>query len=341
MTERDRTKATPGPAELSAAVGRLTGKVRRTPTLDLPAGDLCPVPVTLKLETLQHTGSFKPRGALNAVLTAPAKTSSITAASGGNHGVAIAWAAAQSGFSAHVFVPGFIPAAKAALIEGYGATLHRVPGFYADALAASLDHARQHGAHHVDAYDAAAVVAGQSTLGQELADQIEPGRPVLVSCGGGGLFAGVSLALEGRNPVVAVEPSTASGLTDALAAGHVIDVSVDVDGIAVDSLGTRRAGRIAVDVAQRLGSTTLLVSDDAIEQAQHRLWRALRIAAEPGGATALAAAMTGQAASKHPVVVLSGANVPAAPRLHPERYRATVPADGSRPATSTQLGWTQ
>ncbi|WNV85456.1 serine/threonine dehydratase [Umezawaea sp. Da 62-37] len=315
MIEHDRTDAAPGPAELSAAMARLTGKIRRTPTLDLPAGDLCPVPVTLKLETLQHTGSFKARGALNAVLTAPAGTGSISAASGGNHGAAVAWAAARVGLPAHVFVPAFVPATKAALIEGYGATLHRVDGFYADALAASLAHARQHGAHHVDAYDAEAVVAGQSTLGQELAEQVEPGRPVLVSCGGGGLFAGVSLALEGRNPVVAVEPATAPSLTRTLDAGHVVDV--DVSGIAVDSLGARRAGDIAAAVARRLGSTTLLVGDDAIEQAQQYLWNVLRLAVEPGGATALAAVMSGQSSSRHPVVVLSGSNVPAAPRLHP------------------------
>jgi len=317
MTPRDGANAAPGPAELSAAAARLAGKVRRTPTLALPAGDLCSVPVTLKLETLQHTGSFKARGALNAVLTAPAGTSSITAASGGNHGAAVAWAAAQAGLPAHVFVPAFVPATKAALIVAYGATLHRVEGFYADALAASLSHAEQHSAHHVDAYDAEAVVAGQSTLGQELIEQIEPGRPVLVSCGGGGLFAGVSLALEGRNPVVAVEPATAPSLTRALDAGQAVDV--EVGGVAVDSLGARRAGGIAVDVARRLRSTTLLVSDDAIEQAQRRLWSTLRLAVEPGGATALAAAMTGLSSSDHPVVVLSGANVPAAPRLHPDR----------------------
>ncbi len=270
MTERDAANAVPGPAELSAAVARLAGKVRRTPTLALPAGDLCSLPVTLKLETLQHTGSFKARGALNAVLTAPAWTSSITAASGGNHGAAVAWAAAQAGLPAHVFVPAFVPAAKAALIVAYGATLHRIDGFYADALAASLAHAEQHSAHHVDAYDAEAVVAGQSTLGQELTEQIEPGRPVLVSCGGGGLFAGVSLALEDRNPVVAVEPATAPSLARTLDAGQVVDV--EVSGIAVDSLGARRAGGIAVDVARRLRSTTLLVSDEAIEDAQRRLW---------------------------------------------------------------------
>ena len=317
MTKRDVANAAPGRAELSAAMARLAGKVRRTPTLALPAGELCSVPVTLKLETLQHTGSFKARGALNAVLTAPAGTSSITAASGGNHGAAVAWAGAQAGPPTPVFVPAFVPAAKAALIVDYGATLHRVEGFYADALAASLAHAEQQGAHHVDAYDAEAVVAGQSTMGQELAEQIEPGRPVLVSCGGGGLFSGVSLGLEGRNPVVAVEPATAPTLTRTRDAGHVVDV--EVSGIAVDSLGARRAGGIAFDVARRLRSTTLLVSDEAIKQAQRHLWSSLRLAVEPGGATAFAAVMTGLSSFDHPVVVLSGANVPAGPRLHPDR----------------------
>ncbi|GLY30987.1 serine/threonine dehydratase [Kineosporia sp. NBRC 101731] len=308
MEAIDPADVIPGRAELSAAMERLAGKVRRTPTLDLPAGDLSSVPVTLKLEMLQHTGAFKARGALNAVLTAPAGTRSVCAASGGNHGAAVAWAAGRAGLPAHVFVPATVPAAKAALIEGYGATLHRVDGFYADAWAASLAHAQQHGAHHVDAYDAAAVVAGQSTLGQELAEQVEPGRAVLVGCGGGGLFSGVSLALEGRNPVVAVEPATAPTLTRALEAGQVVDV--DVSGVAVDSLGARRAGDIATAVAQRLGSTSILVSDEAIVQAQQYLWSNLRLAVEPGGATALASVLSGQARYGNPVVVLSGANGP-------------------------------
>ncbi|GAA3600944.1 threonine/serine dehydratase [Kineosporia mesophila] len=309
MEAIDQADVIPGRAELAAAMERLAGKVRRTPTLDLPAGDLSPVPVTLKLEMLQHTGSFKARGALNAVLTAPAGTRSICAASGGNHGAAVAWAAARAGLPAHVFVPATVPAAKAALIEGYGATLHRIDGFYADALAASHAHAQEHGAHHVDAYDAPAVVAGQSTLGQELTEQIEPGRPVLVGCGGGGLFSGVSLALEGRNPVVAVEPAAAPTLTRTLEAGQVVDV--DVSGVAVDSLGARRAGDIAAAVAQRLGSTTLLVPDEAIIQTQLYLWSNLRLAVEPGGATALAAVLSGESLGRHPVVVLSGANGPA------------------------------
>ncbi len=303
----------PTPERCAAAARRLTGRVRRTPVLELPAGDLCPWPVTLKLETLQHTGSFKARGALNAVLTAPPGTTSITAASGGNHGAAVAWAANQARLPADIFVPAFVPPAKAALIKQYGATLHLVEGFYADALCASRAHAQQHGAYHVDAYDAADVVAGQSTLGGELAEQIAADRPVLVSCGGGGLFAGVSLALHGRNPVVAVEPATAPTLHRALTAGHPVDV--EVAGIAVDSLGARSAGGIAVHVAQQLHADTLLVPDDAIEHAQHHLWAVARLAVEAGGATALAAALTSTWEAPGPVVVLSGANVSALP--HP------------------------
>lgn len=313
MSDAARAGTVPKLTELSAAAARLAGRIRRTPTLDLTEGDLCRVPVTLKLETFQHTGSFKARGALNAVLTAPAGTTSITAASGGNHGAAVAWAAAQTGLRADVYVPAFVPAAKAALIESLGATLHRVDGYYADALAASLAHADEHGAHHVDAYDAPAVVAGQSTLGQELAEQVEPGRPVFVGCGGGGLFSGVSLALEGRNPVVAVEPATAPTLTQALDAGRVVDV--EVSGVAVDSLGARRVGAIAFDVARRLRSKTVLVSDEAILQAQQLLWDDLRLVVEPGGATALAGILENDLSSEHPVIVLSGANMPTVPRL--------------------------
>lgn len=305
------TTTVPSPEQCSAAAGRLVGRVRRTPVFELPAGDLCPWPVTLKLETLQHTGSFKACGALNAVLTAPAGTTSITAASGGNHGAAVAWAASQAGLMADIFVPASVPPAKADLIKQYGATLHLVEGFYADALNASRAHAQQHDAYHVDAYDAADVVAGQSTVGDELAEQISPDRPVLVSCGGGGLFAGVSLALRGRNPVLAVEPATAPTLHRALTAGHPVEV--EVGGVAVDSLGARSAGGIAVQVAQQLHAASLLVSDDAIEEAQQRLWAAMRLAVEAGGATALAAALANTWEAPGPVVVLSGANV-SAPR---------------------------
>lgn len=303
----------PSPIDIAGAAGRIRGVVRRTPVMRVAAGELdVPVPVVLKLEFLQHTGSFKVRGASNALALLcagerGAPTAGVCCASGGNHGAAVAWAAREAGLPATVFVPGFSPKAKTDIIESFGARLCRVEGFYADALAASQDHARNDGAFHIDAYDDPRTVSGQGTLGLELAEQVPEGQPVLVGCGGGGLYAGVALALDGRNRVTAVEPSTAPSLTAALEAGKPVDV--EVGGIALDSLGARRAGRIATAVGLSLGMKTLTVADEGIAAARALLWQRLRIVAEPGGATALAALLA------HPelfpdgaTVVVSGAN---------------------------------
>ena len=299
--------------DIASAGERIRDTVRRTPVMQVAAGELdVPVPVILKLEFLQHTGSFKVRGASNALAVLRttergAPTAGVSCASGGNHGAAVAWAAREAGLPATVFVPDFSPRAKTDIIESLGARLHRVEGFYADALAASKDHARHEGAFHIDAYDDPQTVAGQGTLGLELAEQVPEGHPVLVGCGGGGLYAGVALALDGRNRVTAAEPSAAPSLTAALEAGEPVDV--EVGGIAVDSLGARRAGRIATAVGLSLGMKTLTVADEDIARARALLWQRLRIVAEPGGATALAALLA------HPgrfpdgaVVVVSGAN---------------------------------
>lgn len=299
--------------EIADAAGRIRAVVRRTPVLRVAAGELdVPVPVTLKLEFLQHTGSFKVRGASNVLahLRAAgrgAPAAGVCCASGGNHGAAVAWAAREAGLHATVFVPDFAPKAKTDIIESLGARLCLVDGFYADALAASQDHARQEGAFHVDAFDDPLTVAGQGTLGLELAEQVPEGQPVLVGCGGGGLYAGVALALAGRNRVIAVEPSSAPSLTAALEAGEPVDV--EVGGIAVDSLGARRAGRIATAVGLSLGMKPLAVPDEAIAAARALLWQRLRIVAEPGGATALAAVLAN--AGQFPdgaTAVVSGAN---------------------------------
>ncbi|MET9558341.1 serine/threonine dehydratase [Streptomyces sp. NPDC006645] len=299
--------------DIVRAAGRIREVVRRTPVIRVAAGELgVAVPVILKLEFLQHTGSFKVRGASNALahLRAAergAPTAGVCCASGGNHGAAVAWAAREAGLPATVFVPDFSPKAKTDIIESFGARLRRVEGFYADALAASQDHARHEGAFHIDAYDDPHTVAGQGTLGLELAEQVPEGQPVLVGCGGGGLYAGVALALDGRNRVTAVEPSTAPSLTAALEAGKPVDV--EVGGIALDSLGARRAGHIATAVGLSLGMNTLTVADEDIAAARALLWQRLRIVAEPGGSTALAALLA------HPehfpdgaTVVVSGAN---------------------------------
>ncbi|MGW1216014.1 serine/threonine dehydratase [Streptomyces sp. NPDC002499] len=305
--------AIPSLNDIASAAGRIRNVVRRTPVIQVAAGELdVPVPVTLKLEFLQHTGSFKVRGASNALSHLRAAESGpanagVCCASGGNHGAAVAWAARRAGLPATVFVPDFSPKAKTDVIESLGARLRRVDGFYADALAASQDHARHEGAFHIDAYDDPQTVAGQGTLGLELAEQIPEGQPVLVGCGGGGLYAGVALALDGRNHVTAAEPSSAPSLTAALEAGKPVDV--EVGGIALDSLGARRAGRIATAVGLALGMKTLTVADEAVAAARSLLWQRLRIMAEPGGATALAALLA------HPerfpdgaTVVVSGAN---------------------------------
>lgn len=299
--------------DIVSAANRIRNVVRRTPVIQVAAMELgVPVPVVLKLEFLQHTGSFKVRGASNALALLSAAERGdpavgVSCASGGNHGAAVAWAAREANLPATVFVPDFSPRAKTDIIESFGARLRRVEGFYADALAASQEHARHEGAFHIDAYDDPRTVAGQGTLGLELAEQVPEEQPVLVGCGGGGLYAGVALALEGRNRVTAVEPSSAPSLTAALEAGEPVDV--EVSGIALDSLGARRAGRIATAVGLSLGMKTLTVADEDIAAARALLWQRLRIVAEPGGATALAALL---ARPEHfpdgATVVVSGAN---------------------------------
>ncbi|MEV1048223.1 pyridoxal-phosphate dependent enzyme [Streptomyces sp. NPDC049916] len=303
----------PTAADIASAATRIRHLVRRTPVLQLAAGELdVPVPVTLKLKYLQHTGSFKVRGASNAIALLGADQRvlpgvGVCCASGGNHGAAVAWAASRAGLRATVFVPDFAPAAKTDVIEAFGARLRRVEGFYADALTASRRYAEEENALRIDAYDAPSTVAGQGTLGLELVGQLPEGCPVLVGCGGGGLYAGVALAMAGRNPVTAVEPVSAPSLASALRAGEPVDV--EVGGVAVDSLGARRAGRIATAVGLSLGMETLTVPDTAIVATRRLLWQRLRIVAEPGGVTALAALLDQPA--RFPdgaAVVVSGAN---------------------------------
>jgi threonine dehydratase len=264
--------------------------------------------VVLKLELVQHTGSFKARGALNTLLTKAVPEGGVVAASGGNHGAALAWAASRVGVPAQVFVPATSPQVKARRIAGYGATVVVVDGYYPDALAASREWAADRPVTEVHAYDAPEVVAGQGTLGLELADQVPDADQVLVSCGGGGLFAGVALALDGGPAVLPVEPERCRTLHAALEAGG--PVQGEVGGVAADSMGAATAGRIAYAVAARRGICPLLVPDDAIVAAREFLWERCRILAEPGGATALASLLCGAARldAGTTVVVVSGGN---------------------------------
>jgi threonine dehydratase len=271
----------------------------------------------LKLELFQHTGSFKARGALNVLLSRPVPADGVVAASGGNHGAAVAWAASQVGVPARVFVPASSPPVKARRIASYGADVVVVDGYYPQALAASEEWAAAHDVAQVHAYDDPDVVAGQGTLGLEVAEQVPDADTVLVSCGGGGLYAGVALALEGRCDVQPVEPRRCPTLHAALDAGG--PVPVEVAGVAADSMGAAVAGRLAYAVAAARCTRPLLVSDEAIVAARSYLWERHRILAEPGGVTALAGLLSGafRPTSGTTVVVVSGANTLEIPEPNP------------------------
>jgi threonine dehydratase len=246
--------------------------------------------VTFKLEFLQHTGSFKARGAMLNLLTRDVPPAGVAAASGGNHGAAVAWAAARAGVPATIFVPGISAPAKIARIESYGATLHVGGATYAEALAACEAFQARTGAIGIHAYDAAETLAGQGTTAREFAEDAQVDT-ILVATGGGGLIGGMAAWAEGRPRIVSVEPGTSACLHAALAAGHPVDV--EVSGIAVDSLGARRTGALVFDIARAHVADAVLVSDDAIRAARAWLWDSLRIVTEPGGATALAGLLSG------------------------------------------------
>lgn len=278
-------------SEIEAASKRITGYVRETPVVQLEPGFRgIDARLTLKLEQLQHTGSFKPRGAFNRILSNTVPASGVIAASGGNHGVAVAYVAQQLGYRAEIFVPEVCPAVKVQRLRSYGADVTIVGANYAEALLASQARAAESGALVVHAYDQPEVVAGQGTLGYEFARQVPELDTVLIAVGGGGLISGVAAWFAGNVRVVGVEPESAPTLADALKAGKPIDV--EVGGVAVDSLGARRVGGLAFSLAQQYVQRVVLVGDESIRAAQRALWNDLRIVAEPGGATAAAALLS-------------------------------------------------
>ncbi|HEX6578423.1 MAG TPA: serine/threonine dehydratase [Jiangellaceae bacterium] len=306
----------PSTADVRAAAVRLAGKVRRTPVLELRGEDFgVAARVVLKLEHMQHTGSFKPRGALHALLTRDIPPAGVVAASGGNHGAAVAWAAARLGVPATIFVPATSPPAKAARIASYGAQVHVVDGFYDEAMVAAQTYAADRDVTSVHAFDEPAVVAGQGTLGLELREQVPDASAVLVTVGGGGLAAGVTVACRDGGPsVVPIEPDSCPTLAAALNAGGPVDV--EVGGIAADSTGARRAGHIGLQVFREAGIGVRSVPDEAIVDAQHVLWERCRIATEPGGAVAFAGLLTGAFVPRPGdtvVVVICGANTATLP----------------------------
>lgn len=301
--------------DVEAAAVRIAGRVRRTPVAEADPGTFAPAgQVWLKLEYLQHAGAFKARGAFNRILSAAQAGGlppvGVIAASGGNAGLAVAYAARTLGLAAEVYVPATAPEVKVAKLRRLGAAVVQHGGQYADAYEAAAKRAADTGALLCHAYDQPEVCAGAGTVGLELAGQVRGELDtVVLAVGGGGLMAGVATALDGRATVVAVEPETAPTLRAALTAGGPVDV--EVSGVAADSLGARRVGTIAYDVAVRTGVRSVLVSDEAIVAARRRLWEQHRIAVEHGSAAAFAALATGAyqpAAGERVAVLLCGAN---------------------------------
>ncbi len=288
--------------------------IRRTPVIDVDGGDLgIAVPrVTLKLESLQHAGSFKARGAFSSLLTRRLPAAGVVAASGGNHGAAVAYAAMKRSVPAKIFVPSVASPAKIRQITEYGANLVVGGERYADALAASEAWATQSGALPIHAFDQLETVLGQGTVGLELEEQAGDLTTLLVAVGGGGLIAGICAWYTGRVKIIGVEPELAPTMARALEAGRPVDA--EAGGIAADSLAPRRVGELVFPIVQRYVEKTVLVAEDAIRDAQRQLWKTLRIVVEPGGAAALAALISRRyvpGPQERVGVVICGANTTA------------------------------
>ena len=302
------------PAEIARVRAIVAPYLRVTPIVTLEAASLGleAAPITLKLEQLQHAGTFKTRGAFTNLLTRPVPASGVVAASGGNHGAAVAYAANRLGIPAKVFVPTISSPAKVARIRSYGADLSVVGDTYDDALAASEEWAERTGAMAIHAFDQVETLLGQGTLGAELATQAPDLDTVLVAVGGGGLIGGIAGWYSGRCRVVGVEPSAAPTLTAAIAAGRPVDAPIG--GIAADSLAPRRVGRLMFQIAQSFVDRVVCVEDADICRAQSALWEHLRIVAEPGGAAPFAALLSAAyipAPDERVAVIVSGGNTTA------------------------------
>ena len=304
----------PGPDQIEAAHALIAGHVRRTPLLETASPVAGAPPTSLKLEFLQHTGSFKPRGAFNNLLTRSAPPVGCATASGGNHGAAVAYAASRLGVRARIFVPEIAAPVKIAKIRAYGADVQVEGATYYDALALCEAYVAGSGALAVHAYDSPETIAGQGTVGREWEQEWErvgarPLDTLLVAVGGGGLISGIAAWFARRVKVVGVEPEGSRALHAALEAGRPVDVPVK--SVAADSLGARRVGELCFAICRRGVAEVALVADAAIQQAQRDLWRDLCIVAEPGGAAAYAALASGAyvpARDERVGVLLCGAN---------------------------------
>jgi len=296
---------------ITEAYHRIAPHIRHTPLLPLNANAFGrDATILFKLEFLQHAGSFKSRGAFNGLLSSPLPKAGVTAASGGNHGAAVAFAARQLGVTAKIFVPEISSPIKIETIRSFGAEVVIGGARYDDAQAACNAYAEKSGSLLIHPFDAITTLTGQGTIALEWeADDALPDT-VLVACGGGGLIGGIAAHWHNRVKVVGVEPEGSKCLHAALEAGA--PVPVDVNSIAGDSLGAKRVGQMAFDIAKAAVDHVALVSDDAIRNAQKILWRDFRIMSEPGGAAALAALLSGvykPAKGERIGILLCGANV--------------------------------
>jgi threonine dehydratase len=310
MTSAD-VADTVNPAKIAACEKIIRPYIRRTPVLAIDGADvgLRPGQLRLKLELMQHSGSFKARGAFTNLLTRKVPAAGVVAASGGNHGAAVAYAAMVLKMPAKIFIPSVASQAKVQRIRDYGADLVIEGERYADALAASEAWVEHTGAMPVHAFDQDETMLGQGTIGIELDEQAPEIDTLLVSVGGGGLIGGLAAWYASRIKVVGVEPEAAPTLTKALQAGHPVDA--EAGGVAADSLAPRQIGARVFPIAQRHVRQTVLVTDDAIRQAQKVLWQAARIVVEPGGVAALSALLSGAyqpLSGERVAVVLSGGN---------------------------------
>ena len=301
-------------ADIARVYPVIAPHIRRTPVVTVSGADfgLAPFTITIKLEHLQHAGAFKTRGAFTNLLTRNPPKTGVVAASGGNHGAAVAYAAMKLGLPARIFVPTVSSPAKIDRIRSYGADLTVIGERYAEALAASIEWSTSSGAMPVHAFDQVETMAGAGTVGLELQQQAPELDTVLVAVGGGGLIGGVAAWYESNTRVVAVEPDGAPTLAEALKAGKPVDAPTG--SIAADSLAPKRVGELMFPIAQAHVERVVLVTDDAIRNAQRILWDVLRIVVEPGGCTAFAAVLSGayQPANGERVgVVVSGANTTA------------------------------
>lgn len=306
-----RSVSRPGIERIDALIAPY---IRRTPVVEIDGADLgiAAGKLQLKLELLQHAGSFKTRGAFANLLTRNVPAVGVAAASGGNHGAAVAYAARKLGIRARIFVPTISSPAKIARIRDYGAELFVTGDRYADALAACENYIADTGAMSVHAYDQIETMLGQGTLAREFENAAPQLDTLLVSVGGGGLIAGIAAWYDNRIKVVGVEPKSAPTLTNALAAGQPTDAPAG--GIAADSLAPKRVGELVFPIARDFVSQVVLVEDDDIAAAQRTLWQVLRIAAEAGGVAALSALLSGRYRPQRGErigVVISGGNTDA------------------------------